>query len=221
MKLLEISQVHQALKLITKSVVVTRQRVQNLAEQACAYSIIHGDISVGVKLLEAVGVNKSLRKDSLVAYFEKYGNFAWSKADKKLSFFASHKVGTLTTEQEALIVGAKWDEAKREPGITSLYDMEAECRRFIDRMHKLAAQAKPSSVLSDGTVVAGIVVDHAEALQAVEQAFAKWSAESTLAAMKADQDVLDAGEAQQRVADAKAAAMEVSIPSPEAVKVAA
>ena len=136
MKLFEKTAINSALKNITRSVTVTRQRVQQIAEQAIAYSIIHGDISVGNNLLEAVGVNKSLRKDSLVAYLEKYGNFVWMKSDKKFAFFASHDKGAITPEHEAAFLAVRWDEAKREAEITSVYDMEEAVRKFIDKLHK-------------------------------------------------------------------------------------
>src|SRR4051794_17219581 len=111
MKLLKQKELNVAIKAITESVTVTRQRVQEMAQQAVAYSIIHGDVSIGKMLMEAVGVNKAIRKDSLVAYLEKYGNFAWMKADKALKFFEAHKVGKIAPEHEALFLAAKWDEA--------------------------------------------------------------------------------------------------------------
>jgi hypothetical protein len=197
MKLIEMNAIHQAMKLITKSVTVTRQRVQDMAEQACAYSIIHGDISVGVKLLEAVGVNKSLRRDSLVAYFEKYGNFCWLKADKKLAFFAAHDVGALTDEQAALIQGAKWDEAKRETEPVSKYDMEDALRKFIGKLHKITQDAN-------------ITVEHRDALQVVENAFAKWSAENCLKSMKVDETIVQEGAQVEAVVAARTELVEVA-----------
>jgi len=186
MKLLEMKELHVALKAITKSVVVTRQRVQDLAQQACAYSIIHGDTSIGKMLLEAIGVNKSLRKDSLIAYLEKYGNFAWKKTEKILVFRATFPVGTLATDHEALIVSKAWDEAKREPEIVSQYDMEALVRAFIGKMTKITGDSANT-------------VANPEALAVVEQSFVRWSAENTLKAMKP----LTKAEAKGAAADAK------------------
>jgi hypothetical protein len=196
-QLLSTNELHAALKAITKSVAATRQRVQSMAEQAVAYSIVHGDVSVGNKLLEAVGVNKSLRRDSLVAYLEKFGNFAYLKAEKKLAFFLNTQTGctngVITDAHYALITSSKWDEAKREAEIVSKYDMEAEVRKFIDRMHKLAR---------DGN----ITIEHPEALAAVEQSFVRWSAANTLRSMTADQAIVEAGEAAEVRAELKAAA---------------
>lgn len=199
MKLLELKELHVALKAITKSVTVTRQRVQDVAVQAVAYSIIHGDISVGKMLLEAVSVNKSLRKDSLVAYFEKYGNFAWMKADKALKFFEAHKVGKIEAAHEALFTSAKWDEAKRDTEIVSQYDMEALVRAFLSRMTKIVGDKANK-------------VENPDALAAVEQTFVKWSAENTLRSMKVDSAVVEAGEQADAIAKAKAEAQAQPLP---------
>lgn len=193
MKLFEKSAINVALKNIARSVTITRQRVQSMAEQAVAYSIIHGDISVGKSLIEAASVNKSLRRDSLVAYLEKYGNFAWIKADKTFKFYESYKVGTLTAEHEALFLNVKWDEAKREQEITSVFDVEDAVRRFIAKLHKSTSDA-------------AVKVEHGEALQVVEQAFNKWSALNALREMKVDQGVIEQAEVVEHVHAAKQAA---------------
>jgi hypothetical protein len=183
-----------ALKAITKSAVQTRDKIQEVATWAIAVSITSGDISVGNALLDALGTTKSLRKDSLVAHFEKLGNFAWLKSDKKLGFFLNPKTGctdgTLTAEYEAIIVGAKWDEAKREAEVVSTYDMERQFRSFIGRMEKFALD--PANT-----------IENRDVLFAITNAFNKIVAEKTLRTMTVDQTVLDATEAQQAAFDAK------------------
>lgn len=193
MKLLEQTVLHTALKAITKSVTVTRQRVQDMAQQAVAYSIVHGDTSIGKMLLEAIGVNKSLRKDSLIAYLEKYGNFAWIKGEKTLKFRATYPVGAIAADHEALILGAKWDEAKREQEVTSKWDMEAMVRAFITKMNKIAMDEANT-------------IDNREALALVEETFVKWSAEKTLKSMKVDNAVVEAGEKADAIVAAREAA---------------
>lgn len=205
MKLLEQKELHVALKAITKSVTVTRQRVQDVAVQAVAYSIVHGDISIGNMLLEAVGVNKSLRRDSLVAYLEKFGNFAWMKSDKKLAFFPAHTVGKLEPAHEALILGAKWDEAKREAEVISKYDMETQVRLFITKMHKIAGDAANT-------------VENRDALTIIEQSFMKWSAENTLRNMKVDPKLEEEGEKAEAIAKARAEAEAKAQADAEAAK---
>ena len=184
-----------ALKAITKSALTTRNKIQEVAAYAVATSITSGDVSVANMLLDAIGGTKSLRKDSLVAYFEKYGNFAWVKADKKMSFFLNAKTGCtdgkLTPEWETVIVGAKWDEAKREADVVSTYDMETQFRSFIGKMEKYAL---------DPT----ITIENGEVLQAVRNAYNRIVAEKTLASMKVDPAIIEATEKQQEAFDAKA-----------------
>jgi hypothetical protein len=190
-----------ALKAITKSAVKTRNMIQDVAQYAVAVSITSGDVSVANLLLEALGGTKSLRKDSLVAYCEKLGNFAWLKQDKKFGFLLNTRTGctdgTLTPEWESMIVGSKWDEAKKEAEIVSEYDMEKQFRIFIARMEKLALE--PANTITNG-----------EILQAVRNTYNRIVAEKTLKSMTVDQSVLDATAAQQAAFDAKqAAAVEV------------
>jgi hypothetical protein len=171
MKLLKQKELHVAMTALTKSTVATRQMVQDMAHQAVGHSIVHGDTSIGKMLLEAIGVNKSLRKDSLIAYLEKYGNFAWVKLEKTLKFRATYPVGKITPEHEALFLAAKWDEAKREQDATSVYDMEALFRAFIAKQEKLCLDAN-------------VTVKNRDVLQAVSDEFARINAIKVLATIK-------------------------------------
>jgi hypothetical protein len=192
-----------ALKAITKSATNTRDKIQEVATWAIAVSITAGDVSVANNLIEALGTTKSLRKDSLVAHFEKFGNLAWSRQDKKFGFLvnAKHGItdGVLTPEYEAVIVGARWDEAKREAEIVSEYDMERQFRTFIGRMEKIVLD--PANK-----------VENADVLSAVRNAFNRINAEKMLRTMKVDETVLDATAAQQAAYDAKQAAQEQPLP---------
>jgi hypothetical protein len=193
-----------ALKAITKSAIQTRDKIQQVANWAIAVSITSGDISVGNALLEALGGTKSLRKDSLVAHFEKLGNFAWLKKEKKFEFFLNTKTGctdgTLTSEWEAMIVGSRWDEAKKESEVTSVYDMEKQFRSFIGRMEKAALDEANT-------------IEHRDVLFAVTNAFNKIIAEKTLRSMTVDQTVLDATTASQAAFDARQLPLPVIVPA--------
>lgn len=194
-----------ALKAITKSAVVTRDKIQEVAVWAVNVSITDGNIAVANALLDAIGGTKSLRKDSLVAYFEKLGNFAWVKADKKLAFFLNTKHGitdrVMTEEYAAIIVGTKWDEAKREAEIVSEYDMEKQTRIFIARMEKV--------MLDPANKVA-----NADVLHAVRNAFNKINAEKVLKTMTVDNAVIEQGEKiDASLAAREAATLPVIVPA--------
>jgi hypothetical protein len=183
-----------ALKAITKSAVQTRDKIQEVAVWAVAVSITSSDTSVANALYTALGTTKSLRKDSLAAYFEKFGNLAWDKAEKKFSFLLNSDTGctdgTLTAEYEEVIIGNRWDEAKKESETVSKYDMEKQFRTFIGRMEKVALDAANT-------------IENRDVLFALTNAFNKIVAEKTLRTMTTDQSVLDTTAAQQAAFDAK------------------
>jgi hypothetical protein len=194
-----------ALKAITKSAINTRDKIQEVASYAIAVSITSGNVAVANSLLEALGTTKSLRKDSLVAHFEKLGNFAWLKQEKKLGFFLNAKHGctdgVLTPEYESVIVGSKWDEAKREAEIVSEYDMEKQFRVFISRMDKIVSD--PANTVENIDVLAAIrtVFNRIQAEKMLRAMDAEGN--QAIKGMKVDQSVLDATAAQQAAFDAK------------------
>jgi hypothetical protein len=165
-----------ALKAISKGAVKTRDQIQKVAVWAVATSIMNGDVSVANMLYEALGGTKSLRKDSLAAYFERYGNLAWGKEDKKFGFLANSRHGItdgkLTADYEAIIVGSMWDSAKKENETVSTYDMETQLRTFLGKMEKHVLE--PANTIKNRDV-----------LQAVAVAFNRIVAEKTLAGIKA------------------------------------
>jgi len=118
-----------------------QQTLQELAVQAIGYSVVHGDVTIANKLLE--NLVSGMRKDSMVAFLETYGNFAWMKSEKKLAFYSA--IAPMTAKDFALwaeeTITIKWHEAKRAPEPTSIYDVGAEFDKFLKRMEKLRGDA--------------------------------------------------------------------------------
>jgi hypothetical protein len=164
-----------ALKAITRNDVAARNNIQAVATWAVVTSIENGDVSVGNLLLDALGATKMVRKDSLIAHLERYGNFAWIPKEKVLKFFLNKRTGctdgNLTPEYAALISSKSWDEAKRETTAVSEYDMEAQLRIFITRMEKHCIDP-------------AIKVVNRDVLQAVSNEFARINAVKVLASIK-------------------------------------
>lgn len=134
----------KAIAILTKDIasigragVKLTRMIQDAAVQAIGYSIEHGDITIGQRLVEACP--KSVRRNSLVAYLEKFGAFQWDAKNKRLK----HRKTELefTDDYEEYLMGTPWDEAKPEPEITSVYDAAAEFERFMKRMEKLRKDA--------------------------------------------------------------------------------
>ncbi len=109
-------------------------RIQHAALNAVFYSIQHGDIGFGQRLVMAL--NNGQRKNSLVAFLEKYGKFQWSKEQKSLIF---RKRDDLTIESINEIDEKWWDTIKA-PEPKSMYDFEDDVSKFIKRMEKAVVE---------------------------------------------------------------------------------
>jgi hypothetical protein len=121
--------------------------IQEAAVNAIGYSIIHGDITIGQRLYEALG--SSMRRQSLVSYFEKHGQFCWSANDKMFKFY---KVEGIQFDYESLM-GLPWDEAKKEAIVSDL-DVEDMVKRMIKRIENAiekGVEVKHKDLYSDLT----------------------------------------------------------------------
>lgn len=108
-------------------------RIQHAALNAIFYSIQHGDIGFGQRLVLAL--NNGQRKNSLVAFLEKHGKFQWSKEQKSLVF---KKRDDLTVESIAEIK-EHWFEAIKATEPKSMYDREEEITKLFKRWEREAA----------------------------------------------------------------------------------
>ena len=84
-----------------------------------------------------------MRRDSMVAFFEKFGNFAWMKSEKKLVFYPAVALMSeedFTAWSEETIT-QKWHEAKKASEPVSIHDVGAEFDKFLKRMSKISEDA--------------------------------------------------------------------------------
>lgn len=131
--------------------------IQALAVQAIYFSITigerQGDCQPANRLLDSV--HNSSRKDSLVAYFEKFGQLAWSKEKKGMVDFKREKIikGEVALEWNPeyadAVQASDWAEAKAAPTIKSVYDCDVEVRRLITQMEKAIVKGAKNSHLYD------------------------------------------------------------------------
>ena len=112
--------------IVGKSAGELQSAIQEVAVQAVGYSIEHGDIRFGQKLFDVLPTG--VRRQSLVAFLEKHGNFAWSAQDKK---FAHYK--TKETFDQALLMETSWASSTKET-IVSEYDIEDMFTKFMKRV---------------------------------------------------------------------------------------
>lgn len=142
-KLWESNILMQAIGIIGKSGKVLESQIQAAAVQCIAQSVIYRNSTPAQSLYEALP--KGQRHDSLVAYFEKFGNLAYSKAEKKIVFFDVEKVLDKTLDwtdiYAAEVVAFHWTNGTKKPEPKSAYDVAEELGKLIERLTKLSSDS--------------------------------------------------------------------------------
>lgn len=109
--------------------------VQKAAVQCVAQSIVHSNVTPANDLFNALP--KGSRRDSLVAWFERHGNLAWMKAERKLAFYKAVEADAWTPEYAVEVQGNMWTTGTKAPEIKSAYDLEDEFGKVFDRLGKV------------------------------------------------------------------------------------
>ena len=109
--------------------------VQAAAFQCVAQSVLHRNILPGQDLLDSLP--KGSRRDSLVAYFEKFGNFAWMKQDRKLAFYEAVGAAEWTADYASVARAFMWTSGTKPAAIVSAYDLDDLTGKFLDKIGKL------------------------------------------------------------------------------------
>lgn len=131
-------------------------RIQIAAVNACFYSIAHGDIGFGQRLVMAL--NNGQRKNSLVAFLEKFGKFQWSKEQKQLIFRKRDELSLESLDE----IKEHWYETIKAPEPVSMVDCEQGFERWLKNITKQAEAAA--------------TVKHKEFLDALGEFHAAWMA---------------------------------------------
>jgi len=188
-----------------------------LAAVACiGYSIVDRNISPAKDLLAAI--SKGHRADSLVAYFERFGNIAYSSADKDLKFHQLTVKGAKVEWDEKYVQevqGLMWTQARRPAAIVSKYDFQVVITGVVDRFKKIAKDTTK-------TVENKALLDEIGAVLN-RYNFEQFSKGTTIA-VEHDEDLVNKRNAKKRkqVADAKLAALKEhmegqALPQPKVV----
>lgn len=196
-KLMEMTQLAKLIGDIGKQKVALDKKIQIAAAECVAQSIVHRNATPSMQLYEAVG--NTTRRDALVAYFEKFGNLAWSKADKRLTFFDTEKILgadkklAWTEEYAKTVADTPWQSLKKEPEVVSTYDVDAEFSKFFKRLERLAADPAVS-------------VKNKEMLATVKAAYLHCSADLSMKSTKVDDKIIEEGKQVELTAAKKAEA---------------
>lgn len=149
-----------------EAVTSLRGKVQVAAVTAVGYSIVHGDVGAANRLIDAVGSAKTIRRDSLVAFLEKFGALAWSKGEKKFLYFRREDV-EFDDDYVALMEANPWFGVVKEPEIASTLEVDVEVDKFLKRLRKLASEPK-------------VDVKDRQLIAAIEEAQARYNARKYL-----------------------------------------
>lgn len=147
-------------------------RIQIAALNACWYSIQHGDIGFGQRLL--LSLSAGHRKNSLVAFFEKHGKFQWNKELKSLVFRKREDVNIDSIAE----VTEQWHEALKEPEIKSAFDFDEDAAKFLKRMEKAIKQ--------DNAVIKNVGL-----YDAIAEAVAKYHADQIDLSNEEDEEIVE------------------------------
>lgn len=154
--LLGTSELNKKIAGIGKASAKLTQDIQVAAVNAVGYSILHGDVTIGQRLYEALG--SGMRRQSLITFFEKHGQFMWSSAEKKLVFC---KVEGIQFDPDTLM-GMPWDEAKREVIVSDL-DVEDMVKKMIKKI--------------ENAILKGVEVKHKDLYSDLTHTLARYHAE--------------------------------------------
>jgi hypothetical protein len=138
-QIMEVSKLAKLIGVIGRQKVRTDAMIQTAAVQCIAQSVEHRNSTPAAQLFDVLG--KSSRRDSLVAYFERFGNLMWSKVDSKVTFCDVSKLPSRTllawTDEYAKSVEAVlWFNAKPEPKIKSTFDVEDAVEKLIGTIER-------------------------------------------------------------------------------------
>lgn len=126
-------------EVVRKSQAKTDADLQKLAVAAIGYTHIHGDVQPANRLLDAM--QKSMRKDAMVKYLEKFGKLAFMKNDgNKFKYFAEAPVRDFDADVCNTVM---WYDAKKPNELVSEYDFVEEFDKFMKKLQGKIDSGKP------------------------------------------------------------------------------
>ena len=111
-----------------------------------------------------------VRRQSLVAFLEKHGNFAWSKDEKCFKFFKG--LGEPRKFDETALLAINWASATKET-IVSSYDLETIMTKAIKAMEKAFKEHEKSGVAIENSEVYDYLVGARDSYNAQKYAQAE------------------------------------------------
>lgn len=144
MKLMPMKQFTALCTEIGTSTVTLRGKVQMAAVIAIGYTLVHGDVGATNRLFDSVKDAKTIRRDSLVAFIEKFSPATFMTSEKKFVMDRERrdtkfKDVVYDAEYVKLMDTNPWFDAKKESPLVSSLEVDTELDKWLRRMKKLAA----------------------------------------------------------------------------------
>lgn len=129
---------------IGKASATLSNQIQAAAAQCIGYSVRDRNATPAMQLFDALSAGH--RRDALVAHFEKFGNLTWSKAEKRIIFIDMDKAFgrklEWTAEYAKQVQETSWLKAKAEPQPKSVFDVDEETGKFLERALRAKGKVK-------------------------------------------------------------------------------
>lgn len=163
--------------------------IQRAAVAAVAFSVCKDrNATPAQQLLEVLNPHV---KAAVVAFYEKFGNLAYSKETKGMVFF---DVGAKTDKEPLAwtdayadeVMAFAWTTAKKAPEPKSVFDVQEEIDKLIDRLNKAAKK--------------GATLQHSELLARMTATFNTYIGEQFIAKSVVDKTVVDKSHESEEVA---------------------
>lgn len=178
-KLLKAEKIASMIKAIVGQKAQLEAAIQVAAIQCIGQSIVHGNITPARDLYTAV--RGGIRRDTLLKFFEVYGNMAHSKITKEIEFVRTHAKEAWTTDYVKRLEAMPWFEAKKEAPASSIYDCEDVLSKLFGRMKRAVGDK-------------GVTVKHVEIFDACYAAYCGAVADLAVMEAKVDPKLVEAGE---------------------------
>lgn len=133
-------QVATRLKAVTRSRDKMRENLHELAVSIIGHVHAHGDVTLGDRLLTAMG--RGMDRQAMIYFLEANGPFRF-EAKKGEFAFSRRKADEMEFDEEFLMSGEKWYEyGKATKNLASAFDIEKRAAGLLASLKKAADEGK-------------------------------------------------------------------------------
>jgi hypothetical protein len=130
---------------------LTNHAIQRAAVFAVYQSIEHRNSTPADTLLKAMPAGA--RRQSLICFFERFGNLCYAKTTKKVEFFDVLNMTGMELDEfnEEKLMATQWHTMIKEPDLTSAWDVSEQLDKVLSKLEK-AIDHETREVLNAGLI---------------------------------------------------------------------